>query len=83
VEHPQVLKHLVHLCAESAWIAEQITRYPLLLDELIDPRRLYDPLKPEELDNALQALLAHLPANDLEMQMDILNQFKCLTSSHR
>ncbi len=76
VEHPQVLKHLVHLCAESAWIAEQITRYPLLLDELIDPRRLYDPLKPEELDNALQALLAHLPANDLEMQMDLLNQFK-------
>lgn len=76
VEHPQVLKHLIHLCAESAWIAEQITRYPLLLDELIDPRRLYEPLKPEELDNALQALLAHLPANDLEMQMDILNQFK-------
>jgi glutamate-ammonia-ligase adenylyltransferase len=76
IEHPHVLKQLVQLCANSAWIAEQITRYPLLLDELIDPRRLYDPLKPGELDNALQALLAHLPEDDLEMQMDSLNQFK-------
>ena len=76
IERPQVLKQLVRLCAESAWIAEQISRYPLLLDELLDPRRLYDPLKPHELDNALQAQLAHLPADDLEMQMDSLRQFK-------
>jgi glutamate-ammonia-ligase adenylyltransferase len=76
IERPPVLKQLVKLCAQSAWIAEQITRYPLLLDELIDPRRLYDPLKPGELDNALQAQLAHLPTDDLEMQMDSLRQFK-------
>jgi len=75
-ERPQILKQLVHLCAHSAWIAEQITRYPLLLDELLDNRRLYDPLQPEELDNALQAQLAHLPADDLEIQMDSLCQFK-------
>jgi glutamate-ammonia-ligase adenylyltransferase len=48
----------------------------LLLDELLDPRRLYDPCKPEELDNALQAQLAHLPLDDLEMLMDSLRQFK-------
>ncbi len=76
IERPQVLKKLVHLCAESAWVAEQITRYPLLLDELLDSRRLYDPLKPAELENALQAQLAHLPMDDLEMQMDSLRQFK-------
>lgn len=76
IERPQVLELLVSLCADSTWITEQITRYPLLLDELLDPRRLYDPLKPEELDNALQAQLAHLPADDLEMQMDSMRQFK-------
>lgn len=76
LERPQVLKQLVHLCANSQWIAKQITRYPLLLDELLDPRRLYDPLKPAELDNALQAQLAHLPTDDLEMQLDCMRQFK-------
>jgi len=76
IERPVVLKQLVRLCADSAWVAEQLTRYPLLLDELIDPRRLYDPLKPNELDNALQAQLAHLPKEDLEMQMDSMRQFK-------
>jgi glutamate-ammonia-ligase adenylyltransferase len=74
IERRQVLKQLVRLCADSAWIAEQITRYPLLLDELLDPRRLYDPLKPEELDNALQGQLAQI--DDLEIQMDKLRQFK-------
>ena len=76
IERPQVLKRLVSLCADSAWIAAQITRYPLLLDELLDSRRLFAPLKPEELDNALQAQLAHQPVDDLEMQMDTLRQFK-------
>ena len=76
IEHPSALGHLVRLCAESSWIACQLTRYPLLLDELLDPRRLYDPLKPAELDNAVQAQLAHLPMDDLEALMDTLRQFK-------
>lgn len=75
-ERPQVLKELVKLCASSQWIATQLTRYPLLLDELLDPRRLCDPLKPCDLDSALQAQIAHLPLDDLEMQMDSLRQFK-------
>ncbi len=76
IERPQVLQLLIQLCAHSEWIAKQITRYPLLLDELLDKRRLYDPLSPTELDNALQAQLAHLPTDDLELQMDSLCQFK-------
>ncbi|MCV6639193.1 bifunctional [glutamate--ammonia ligase]-adenylyl-L-tyrosine phosphorylase/[glutamate--ammonia-ligase] adenylyltransferase [Candidatus Albibeggiatoa sp. nov. NOAA] len=76
VERPQVLRQLIKLCSASQWVATQLTRYPLLLDELLDPRRLYDPLKPNELDSALQAQIAHLPLDDLEMQMDSLRQFK-------
>jgi len=65
IERPQVLKRLIHFCAESAWITEQITRYPILLDELLDKRN-FNPDKFE----------IHLPADDLEMQMDTLRQFK-------
>jgi [glutamine synthetase] adenylyltransferase / [glutamine synthetase]-adenylyl-L-tyrosine phosphorylase len=82
IERPVVLKQLVRLCGDSAWIAEQLTRYPLLLDELLDPRRLYDILKPEELEQALQAELAHLPEDDLDMQMDSLRQFKRASILH-
>ncbi len=65
IERPQVLKKLIHFCAESAWITEQITRYPILLDELLDERNF----KPDKFD-------IQLPADDLEMQMDSLRQFK-------
>jgi len=76
IEHPLALIQLVHLCAESAWIADQISRYPLLLDELLDQRRLYDVLNVNEMDNAIRAQLAHIPQEDLEMQMDSLRHFK-------
>jgi glutamate-ammonia-ligase adenylyltransferase len=76
IEHPLALIQLVHLCAESAWIADQISRYPLLLDELLDQRRLYDILNMREIDNAIRAQLAHIPEEDLEMQMDSLRHFK-------
>jgi glutamate-ammonia-ligase adenylyltransferase len=82
VERPEVLKQWIYLCGESAWVAEQITRYPLLLDELLDPRSLYDPLKSDELENALQAQLAHLPSDDLDVQMNSLRQFKCANVLH-
>lgn len=76
IERPKVLERLIELFTHSSWIATQITRYPLLLDELLDPRRLYDPLKPEELDKALQTQFSSLASDDLEMQMDSLRQFK-------
>jgi [glutamine synthetase] adenylyltransferase / [glutamine synthetase]-adenylyl-L-tyrosine phosphorylase len=76
IERPKVLQQVVKLCLKSAWIAEQMTRYPLLLDELLEHRDLYNILNPAELDNALQAQLAHLPHDDVEMQMDSMRQFK-------
>jgi [glutamine synthetase] adenylyltransferase / [glutamine synthetase]-adenylyl-L-tyrosine phosphorylase len=76
IERPIVLQHVIKLCANSQWIATQLTRYPLLLDELLDPRRLYDPLKPQQLSTALDETMAQLSVEDLEMQMDSLRQFK-------
>ena len=37
LENPDVLKQLVRLCERSDWIAQEIKRFPLLLDELLTP----------------------------------------------
>lgn len=76
IAYPKALGQLVHFCGDSAWIAEQITQYPILLDELLDPRRLYDPLDAEQLDQALLGRLEYLPPQDLEAHLDALRQFK-------
>jgi glutamate-ammonia-ligase adenylyltransferase len=75
IERPQALVQLARLTGMSPWIADQIARQPLLLDELIDPRRLYEPLRRADLDTELDALLAPVGPEDLEQQMERLRQF--------
>lgn len=75
-ENPPVLVQLVKLCAASPWIAQQIARFPLLLDQLLDPRTLYAPLQREELESELARRLRDVDSADLEQQMDRLRQFK-------
>jgi glutamate-ammonia-ligase adenylyltransferase len=74
VENPLVLSQLVRLLAKSEWVADQITRHPLLLDELIDPRNLYHPLKKQSLKQDIDsAMLA--AGNDEEQGMERMRQF--------
>ncbi len=75
-EHPLALSQLVRLFAQSPWIAEQVSRYPVLLDELLDSRRLYEPMSKAELARELNQRLQTLPAGDEEAEMDLLRQFK-------
>jgi glutamate-ammonia-ligase adenylyltransferase len=75
-EHPLVLSQLVSLCAASAWIADQIARFPMLLDQLLDPRSLYAPLSRQELEAELERRFSDIDAEDLEFQMDRLRQFR-------
>jgi glutamate-ammonia-ligase adenylyltransferase len=75
-ENPLVLSQLVKLCAASAWIAEQIARFPMLLDQLLDPRTLYAPLVRAELEAELEKYMGTVDAGDLEQQMDRLRQFR-------
>lgn len=76
VENPLALSQLVRLTAASAWIAEYLTRHPILLDELLDPRTLYAPLDKAGLARELIEQLGHVSADDLEGQMERLRQFK-------
>ncbi len=76
VENPLALGQLVKLSAASPWISDQITRHPVLLDELLDVQTLYAPPGRAELDDELRQLLLRLPAEDLEQQMEALRNFK-------
>lgn len=76
LENPPALDQLVRLIAASPWIAEQLARHPILLDELLDARTLYAPPGPDELREELAAMLANVPEGDLERQMDELRRFK-------
>ncbi len=75
-ENPMALSQLVQLNLACPWITEQLTRYPLLLDELLDPRVLYTPLNKAHMEIELADQLEHIKDDDLERQMDVLRQFK-------
>ena len=75
VENPMALSQLVKLCSASPWIATYLARYPLLLDELLDPRALYAPLEKAVLERALAREMAQA-GDDEEQQMEALRHFK-------
>jgi glutamate-ammonia-ligase adenylyltransferase len=76
LENPTALTHLVKFSNASPWILSFLTRYPVLLDELLDTRTLYAPLKKNELQTELRRRLGRLSPQDLEYQMDELRLFK-------
>lgn len=75
-ENLGALKHLIKLCAASPWVTAQIARFPLLLDELINPAELYQPIQLNEYKDQLRQLLLRVEPEDLELQLETLRQFK-------
>ncbi len=76
IENPMALSQLVRLCAASSWIAAHLTRYPQVLDELLDPRTLYTPPSRAELAEELHGRLATLDVDDEEGALNTLRHFK-------
>jgi glutamate-ammonia-ligase adenylyltransferase len=75
VENPLALSQLVKLCAASSWIAQHLSRHPVLLDELLDPRSLYKPLDRDKLEAELHMAMEQV-GDDLEQQMEAMRHFK-------
>lgn len=81
LENLEVLKQLVHLCQRSDWIARQIQRFPLLLDELLTPLYLQqqnsglEESRAEYTDELRQQLL-RIDPDDVEQTMEACRQFK-------
>lgn len=76
LENPTVLTYLAKFADESAWMINFFSRYPLLLDELLDPRALYVPPKKTELEEEIHRRLEQIPPLDIELQMENLRIFK-------
>ena len=75
VEYPHALAQLMRLCSASPWITTYVAQYPALLDELLDPRTLYQPAIRDELTEELSAMLHGTDEADIEQQMEHLRQF--------
>ncbi len=75
-ENPAVLERLVAVCEQSAYLAEEIARYPLLLDEMFDPRLYTAELSATALRDDLAARLANLGDPDSERRVEVLAQFQ-------
>jgi glutamate-ammonia-ligase adenylyltransferase len=74
-ENPKALQQLVQLCERSSWIAEQLTAYPALLDELLDTRTLYTAPNRDLLQDQLRQQTLRLADDDLEQQMEVIRYF--------
>lgn len=82
VENPLALSQLVQLCAASPWISNQLARFPVLLDELLDPRSLYAVPNRQQQSALLTKILSNVNNGDLERQMDLLREFRQAASLH-
>lgn len=82
VEYPNALKQLIRLCAASPMISDQLTRYPLLLDELIDLNSLYKTVPIEQYKSELYQYLLRIESDDEEQQIEALRQFKQMQLLH-
>jgi glutamate-ammonia-ligase adenylyltransferase len=74
-ENVGVIDNLLKLCSLSEWMTDMLSRYPALLDQLLDPRVLYEPLELEELKKEAYHLLEQ-SQDDEEMFMNQMRQWR-------
>ena len=82
VEHPAAQEHLARLMGASAWIADWITTHPVVLDELLDARTLYQPQHAPDIERALDQALSGVAADDLETAMNALREHRHAAALH-
>ncbi|MCV6615249.1 MAG: bifunctional [glutamate--ammonia ligase]-adenylyl-L-tyrosine phosphorylase/[glutamate--ammonia-ligase] adenylyltransferase [Cellvibrionaceae bacterium] len=75
-ENPFALAQTARLCAASPWIADQLSRHPALLDELLDHRSLYSPPSRTDLEDQLRQEILRIEWDDLEGHMEALRYFR-------
>lgn len=73
-DNPDAIVRLLTLFNASPWIAQEIVAQPLLLDELLDPRVLY---QPPDSDRLHELAVQHVRLEDgLEQAMEQLRAFR-------
>jgi glutamate-ammonia-ligase adenylyltransferase len=75
-ENRLAAERLVDPCERSAYIADEIARHPVLLDELLDPALLEGPVSKDELRAEFAGRLRGDADDDSEVRMELLAQFQ-------
>ena len=75
-ENRLAAQRLVSLCARSAYIAEQIARFPVLLDELLDSSTRTERIEKAEFEAEFDNRFAQLDSVDSEESMEALAQLQ-------
>ena len=75
-ENEAALSRLVDLCGRSQYIADQIARYPALLDELLDPRSYSERLLKDDIAEELRQRLSGGADGDSEARVHAIAQFQ-------
>ena len=75
-EQPAALDRLIDVCAISGFLSRQIADFPLLLDELIDPKAFAEMPSRMNFVSELAARTERMPADDPERQVEALRQFQ-------
>jgi glutamate-ammonia-ligase adenylyltransferase len=78
-ENPHALGRLISVCEQSAYLAEELERYPLLLDELLDPRVFSVPMSVATMRDDLRRRLDEVDGEDSEAQVEVLSRFQRAT----
>lgn len=76
LEKPDALTRLVKLAQVSPWILSFLSRHPLLLDELLDPRAFNAPQDKDTLHRELMGRMERMGTQDFESRMDDARIFK-------
>ncbi len=73
-ENPRAMKQFVHLCTESPFVAEFLSKHPVLLDELLGSMR--QPPEKSVLQEELAQGMLRIGEDNFEEQMEYLRYFK-------
>ena len=74
IENPLALQQLVRLCGASAWVSNWISRYPLLLEELLEPVIDTTESFEQQLDDEIDHRLQPLDPEDIEGHMEAFRE---------
>lgn len=75
-ENRLAAERLVRLCEKSSYIAAELARFPVLLDELLDPRMLSEPVPKASLLEELRSDDHGADEDDSEARMERLARFQ-------
>ena len=76
IDRPSALALLAKLFGESLWLANFVTRQPIVLDELLIHGSVEAWPNADSIRNETMAMAARLSDEELDVQMDALRQFR-------